>query len=54
MEILKSTNRVKDFYPYSGRVNGSIFKYVTVEAAEKTEKKTCSMVDFIVSMALIY
>jgi len=41
MEILKSTIRVKDFYPYSRHINGSIFKYVTVGAVKKTVKKTC-------------
>jgi hypothetical protein len=54
MEILKSTNRVKAFYLYSRHINGSICKYVTVDAVKKTEKKACPMVDFIVSMALIY
>jgi hypothetical protein len=39
MEILKSTIRVKDFYPYSRHINGSIFKYVTVGAVKKTVKK---------------
>ncbi len=54
MEILKSTNRVKAFCPYSRRINGSIFSYVTVDAVKKTERKPNAMVDFIVSMALIY
>jgi len=51
MESLKSTNRVKDFYPYSRRINGSIF--MTIDATKKTDKKTNHMVDFIVSTALI-
>jgi len=54
MESLKSTNRVKAFYSYSRCVNGNIFKYVTVGATKKTDKKTNHMVDFIVSMALFY
>jgi len=53
MEILKYTNRAKDFYPYSRRINGSILKYVPIDATKKTGKKTSHMVDFIVSMALI-
>jgi len=52
MEILKSKNRAKDFYPYSRRINGSILKYVPIDATKKTGKKTSHMVDFIVSMAL--
>ncbi|RAM02489.1 hypothetical protein DO021_08460 [Desulfobacter hydrogenophilus] len=53
MEILKSTNRVNAFYPYSRRIIGSIFKSVPFDATKKTVKETNHMVDFIVSMALI-
>jgi len=53
MEILKSTNRAKHFYPYSRRINGSILiKYVPIDATKKSGKKTSHMVNFIVSSAL--
>ncbi len=52
MEILKSTNRAKDFYPCSRRINGSILKYVPIDATNKMGKKTSHMVNFIISMAL--
>jgi len=48
MEILKFTNRAKNFYPYSKRINGSILKYVPIDATKKSDKKTSKMVGFIV------
>jgi len=46
MEILKYSNRAKDFYPYSRRINGSILKYVPIDATKKTGKKTSRGFEF--------
>ncbi len=43
MEILKSTNRAKDFYPYSRRINGSILKCVPIDATKKIRPMALSL-----------
>ncbi|ACN14391.1 hypothetical protein HRM2_12800 [Desulforapulum autotrophicum HRM2] len=52
MEILKYTRPTPDFYLISRRVNGSILKYVPIDATLKAGKKTSWVVYFIFSMAL--
>ncbi|MCG8638604.1 MAG: hypothetical protein MI862_02655, partial [Desulfobacterales bacterium] len=50
----KIPNRAKDFCSTSRRINWSILKYVPIDATKKAGKKTSPVVDFIVSMALIW
>jgi len=42
-----------NFCPSSRRINGSILKYVAIDATKKTDEKTSHVVNFIVSMTLI-
>ncbi|MEA1967522.1 MAG: hypothetical protein U9N77_04835 [Thermodesulfobacteriota bacterium] len=52
MEILKFTTMAQYFCPSSRCINGSILKYVPINATKKTGKKTRHMVYFIFSMTL--
>jgi len=51
--VLKFANRAKDFGLPSRRINGSILKYVLIDAAKKVNKKTSRMVDFKIFVPLI-
>ena len=52
MELLKFISMAPDFCQSSRRINGSILKYVPIDATKKMGKKTSHVVNFIVSMAL--